>query len=549
MRKDAHMVVDGLWALVCASAVMTCGSDGPMPTAPTESRENTVASTLAVQTALQRGREFLLKNDAKSAVAVLESQISYINGSTTYLKILQTAYRAYVQELRIKKQDAEAQVYLARLAILDRTATNDPALTGRSADAMMRPGPLPTAPTKPGTTIRLKGDEVVVPSKLTAGVASGRESASAILAKADMEFERKHYDQARVLYEQADSLDPHVPQPSRERWAYCRLYDVVARLNNPQVKAELNGLEKEAQVALELAPRLEFAKKVLAEIQARRNGSNSVAERAPSHVALRHHERNAEGWLWCESGAFVIYHKTTAEVAEQAVQAAEAARANVQQKWFGGASRSWTPRCEVYLHPTAEDYGRATGHYNSPGHSSIRVENGHFLVRRIDLHCDDANMLPAILPHETMHIVLASEIVADLGDQQLERLPRWADEGLAVLNEPKGKVERHLSNLAKARQDRILFSLRELMELPNYPQNPRQISTFYAQSVSLVEFLSSLRGPEAFMHFLQDSLRSGYEPALQRHFNIASFNDLEERWTIYMVGDQALSARVAGAGR
>jgi hypothetical protein len=194
------------------------------------------------------------------------------------------------------------------------------------------------------------------------------------------------------------------------------------------------------------------------------------------------------------------------------------------------------------LHATASDYSHATGQYNSPGHSSIRIENGRFIVRRIDLHCDDAYMMTAILPHETTHIVLASE----LGEQQVERLPRWADEGVAVLTEPREKVERHLANLAKARQDAQLFSLRELMELPNYPQNARQIGTFYAQSVSLVDFLSSLRGSQTFMLFLQDSMRYGYEKCLQRHFNIRSFSELEERWTAYTNRDQTVASRVAG---
>ncbi len=85
------------------------------------------------------------------------------------------------------------------------------------------------------------------------------------------------------------------------------------------------------------------------------------------------------------------------------------------------------------------------------------------------------------------------------------------------------------------------------MEMPNYPQNPRQISTFYAESVSLVDFLASLRGSQTFMLFLQDSMRYGYEKALRRHFNIGSYSELEDRWATYMAGEQVGATRVAGS--
>jgi hypothetical protein len=143
------------------------------------------------------------------------------------------------------------------------------------------------------------------------------------------------------------------------------------------------------------------------------------------------------------------------------------------------------------------------------------MEGGRLLARCIHLHCDDPNMLRAVLPHEATHVVLAGQF----GDQPV---PRWADEGIAVLTEPRDKVERHLHNLARCRQEGQLFRLRELMEQSYQPQQdsypePRRIGAFYAQSVSLVEFLTNRRGPQVFTAFVRDGQRSGYETALQRH--------------------------------
>ena len=73
----------------------------------------------------------------------------------------------------------------------------------------------------------------------------------------------------------------------------------------------------------------------------------------------------------------------------------------------------------------------------SPGHSSIRTDGPRVLSRRIDLHCGDVpNLLAAVLPHETTHVTLAGQF----GDRPVAR---WADEGMAVLTEPREKVERH----------------------------------------------------------------------------------------------------------
>src|SRR5262249_41277369 len=144
-------------------------------------------------------------------------------------------------------------------------------------------------------------------------------------------------------------------------------------------------------------------------------------------------------------------------------------------------------------------------------HSSLRTDGSRVLARRIDLHCDDvSNMLIGVLPHETTHVILAGQF----GEQPI---PRWADEGIAVLTEPREKVEKHLRNLGRCRQDNSLLSVKQLMTMADYPE-PRYICAFYAQSVSLVEYLSGLKGPQVMTQFLRDAPKIGYEQALNKHF-------------------------------
>src|SRR5262245_12759888 len=100
------MAMEGLFALVCGT-VLAAGPAATPASNSKDEREASIADTLAVQTALQQGREYLTKGDFKTAVHVLENQLPRINGSRLYLNVLQEAYRGLVKELRLAKQDAE----------------------------------------------------------------------------------------------------------------------------------------------------------------------------------------------------------------------------------------------------------------------------------------------------------------------------------------------------------------------------------------------------------------------------------------------------------
>jgi hypothetical protein len=204
------------------------------------------------------------------------------------------------------------------------------------------------------------------------------------------------------------------------------------------------------------------------------------------------------------------------------------------RRWAGAVPEDWSPRCDLYLHATAQDYSKATGvPANSPGHSTIRSEGGRVTGRRIDLHIDDPAMLIAVLPHEATHVVLADQF----GEAPV---PRWADEGMAVLTEPRERIERHLRNLPRHRQEGELFGARELLGLNDYPE-PR-VGAFYAQSVSLVEFLTQEKDTQHSRASSATAPRRLRGRALQRHYGIQDFRELDSRWQRYAFGDSAVAA-------
>jgi hypothetical protein len=143
------------------------------------------------------------------------------------------------------------------------------------------------------------------------------------------------------------------------------------------------------------------------------------------------------------------------------------------------------------------------------------------ISRCIHVHGERAFLLKGVVPHEVTHAVLAGRLGAG-------RVPRWADEGMAILAEAPKHIDMHLRHLPRMRADDALFAMRALIEMRDYPE-PRGIGVFYAQSVSLVDFLARERGAERFADFVRDGERDGYAESLRKHYGW-SFAELDRRW-------------------
>ena len=230
-------------------------------------------------------------------------------------------------------------------------------------------------------------------------------------------------------------------------------------------------------------------------------------------------------WHVHESANFRIYH-VDAAVALQASQTAEAVRASQAKRWGSTATRStWSPKCDIYLYPTPKDFAQMTGQpETSPGFSTMGVNGNRIIARRVNLRADHPQLLTAILPHEVTHVVLA-----DLFTEK--QIPRWADEGMAVLAEPVSEQHSRAGDLATPLEQNRLFKLSELMAI-DYP-NADSWSLYYAQSVSLTQFLVDRGTPEQFVAFVRSAQREGIEQALRDFYQIEGFPDLESRWQSY----------------
>ena len=505
---------------------------------------------LAVQKALLEGQDHFKKGNYQAAVFILEAQIASIDGNKEYLQLLHNAYQGHIRDLQAKGLTEEISKYEKRLQILDSGITQS-AKSGTVAP-VSTPAVPPASVTAPASVIASALSKFVAPTKVVEQPKIAQDApkvrgkiedanednpfsftntqryhdARLRLDQAEKEFAGKNFRLASKLYEESYRLEPKVMPQSVERWAYCRLYSVVEAMNQKQ-NAKLDPQwENEIRVSLSMAPQLQsFGNTLLANIDQRKQeiGATNPLQPSAAVVEVKHTGPYQGNWYLAETKNFRVWHHLNQADATQVAKSSEACRVEAAMKWFGAVGNDWAPICEIYLHPTAQEYSKSTGApVASPGHTTLKTEGVRVLSRRIDLHTDEANMMTGVLPHETTHVVLAGR----MGDQPV---PRWADEGMAVLSEPKNRIQKHLDNLPKHARENTLFHVSRLMQMADYPE-PKLVGPFYAQSVSLVDYLTRLKGPQAFSEFMKDGLKNGYESALSRHYGIQSYNDLNQSW-------------------
>jgi hypothetical protein len=378
--------------------------------------------------------------------------------------------------------------------------------------------------------------------------------------EADRLFLAKQYIEAGHRYA-ALAYENRLPANRKNHWAYCRMVEVAQRLNaRPRSAKEWDEIESEIQRIQKLAPNLwygEYLRNKLAEVRPGRRrppaktdnlvirGSapeeDQVGPRRPFAPALKgaqpkvdpedlraENESAAPGgvaWQVHETLNFRIYHADPA-LAEAAARVAEETRA-VQAKVWGSPAlnQAWNPRCDIHLYPNGKAFAQATGQpENSPGFSTMNVSGGRVTARSMSVRADHAGLLKAILPHELTHVVLADLFTA-------KQIPRWADEGMAVLAEPSAQQSLRASELEEPLQAARLFELSNLMSM-DYPE-AKDWSLYYAQSVSLTRFLVEQATPERFLQFVQNANGTGIEAALRDLYQIRGFAELQDRWLTY----------------
>ena len=181
------------------------------------------------------------------------------------------------------------------------------------------------------------------------------------------------------------------------------------------------------------------------------------------------------------------------------------------------------------LHPNDGSYAREVGAAGSKTVASSLVDrqSQRIASRRIDIRVHESGWHAAALAHELTHVVLADRFSA-------QALPRWVDEGLAILADPTDKQQQHFDELKTAMAGGADFRVLELFTLADYP-SARRWGAFYGQSASVVRFLVGDSGHDRFLRFVELANDRGYDEALQKVYGFGIL-ELEQRWRAHVRG-------------
>jgi hypothetical protein len=233
-------------------------------------------------------------------------------------------------------------------------------------------------------------------------------------------------------------------------------------------------------------------------------------------------------WTTVETANFRVHSDARETVAPHVARHAECLRNEFAAVWLeSNSAPQWSVKCEIFVHTHRASYMAAVGRggERTIGASLINQKQGRITGRRIDLVADSKNYLAAALPHELTHVVLADRF-------PLATLPRWADEGIALLCDPTEKQARHRAALHIALHNGELLAVGELLSLDAYPAG--RWSAFYGQSASLAAFLMERAAPANFLRFLERAAAAGYDEALLAEYGIRDVAELDRLWRRYL---------------
>jgi hypothetical protein len=229
-------------------------------------------------------------------------------------------------------------------------------------------------------------------------------------------------------------------------------------------------------------------------------------------------------WSSFETENFRYWCSGSPHNARELAGLCEVWRTRLVSAWQPDSER-WTVKCDVCVHPNQTAYNRTLNRVgdSSVGATTLRMDAGRVVCRRIDLRADAADWADSALPHELTHVVLADQFSGN-------PLPRWADEGLAMLSESPAKRELRLGHLRNSLAGQPTYRLQDLLHVEQLP--PAHLrDAFYGQSLALTSWLIERRGSDAFRRFLEAARDNGVDRALRDELHVAGIDALQHEWS------------------
>ena len=238
--------------------------------------------------------------------------------------------------------------------------------------------------------------------------------------------------------------------------------------------------------------------------------------------------RREDRWNVLETNNFSIWSRLSQAQTMQLACTAERLRASIRNLWQSTAEDAqWPEKCILVLHANVREYQNAVKCGNNPsaGCTTITVNHGQVVFRRIDLRADAADWQVNALPHELTHVVLADRFPE-------QNLPAWINEGLAMTAESSDLQRRRLQVLEVAHQQGRRPALERILNAESLAGFDTDV--FYAVSYSVTEFLLNEEGgADALLEFVEHSRTGHAAESLKKTYSIeAGISELERKWLL-----------------
>jgi hypothetical protein len=204
----------------------------------------------------------------------------------------------------------------------------------------------------------------------------------------------------------------------------------------------------------------------------------------------------------------------TAQIAQQVGDYAETYRKQKAQDWLGRVMPNWPEPCPIHVTVNMGGAGGAT---------SFAFDRGRVLGQNMNIEGSLDRLLASVLPHEVTHTVFAYYYRTPV--------PRWADEGGAVLSEDEVERNRHDMLCRQILNAGHQIPLRRLFALREYPGD---VMALYAEGFSVVNYLVGISNRPTFLAFVAHGMNYGWDSAVQSYYRYQSVEELEQAWLAYL---------------
>lgn len=202
----------------------------------------------------------------------------------------------------------------------------------------------------------------------------------------------------------------------------------------------------------------------------------------------------------------------TPQAARYVAERAEELRRDLAEEWLGEELADWSEPCRVTVDADSE---------RLMGDTTYLIGRTRITRWRMELRGPLDRILETLLPHEVVHTILASHFRC--------AIPRWADEGAALLAEDPAEQQR----LWRLEQRRLIGEdqppLAELLRASEYPAQRDEIRTFYVRGASLTSFLAAAGKPR-FLEFIRAGMSEGWDASVRVHYGFTGVAELEACW-------------------